>query len=88
MAGGAELAARALPELLGALPAGRRVPVRFGVLNGMQKQPGGRTTMQIRSLSSNWYDVLAFISLAAGLGLACGIALGGIALLLAAPAFS
>ena len=41
--------------------------------------------MQIDSPSSNWYDMLAFISLAAGLGLACGIALGGIALLLAAP---
>jgi len=43
--------------------------------------------MQIRSQSRNWYDVLAFLSLAAGLGLACGIALGGIALLLAAPAY-
>lgn len=43
--------------------------------------------MQIRSPSSNWYDVLAFISLAASLGLATGIALGGIALLLAAPAY-
>jgi len=42
--------------------------------------------MQIRQ-SSNWYDVLAFLSLAAGLGLACGIALGGIALLLASPAY-
>jgi hypothetical protein len=43
--------------------------------------------MQIHSQSRNWYDVLAFISLAAGLGLACGIALGGMALLLAAPSF-
>ncbi len=43
--------------------------------------------MQIRSQSSSWYDVLAFLSLAAGLGLACGIALGGIALLLASPAY-
>ena len=41
--------------------------------------------MQIQSQSSSWYDVLAFISLAAGIGLACGIALGGVALLLAAP---
>jgi hypothetical protein len=41
--------------------------------------------MQIHSQSSSWYDVLAFISLAAGLGLASGLALGGIALLLAAP---
>jgi hypothetical protein len=39
--------------------------------------------MQIHTQSSSWYDVLAFISLAAGIGLACGIALGGIALLLA-----
>jgi hypothetical protein len=37
--------------------------------------------------SSNWHHILAFLSLAAGLGLACGIALGGIALLLAAPAY-
>ena len=44
--------------------------------------------MQTRSLSRNWYDVLAFISLAAGLGLACAIALGGIALLLATPGFA
>src|SRR5258708_143884 len=42
--------------------------------------------MQTRQ-SSSWYDVLAFLSLAAGLGLACGIALGGIALLLASPAY-
>lgn len=41
--------------------------------------------MQIQSQSSNWYDVLAFISLAVAIGLACGIALGGVALLLAAP---
>jgi Ca-activated chloride channel homolog len=45
------------------------------------------TAMQIRSQPSSWYDVLAFISIAAGLGLACGIALGGMALLLAAPAY-
>lgn len=44
--------------------------------------------MRILGQSSNWYDVLAFISLAAGLGVACGIALGGIALLLAAPGFA
>lgn len=44
--------------------------------------------MQIRSQSSSWYDVLAFLSLAAGLGLASGIALGGIALLLASPAYA
>ena len=42
--------------------------------------------MQNHSQSGTWYHVLAFLSLAAGLGLACGIALGGIALLLAAPA--
>ncbi len=41
--------------------------------------------MQIQSQPSNWYDLFAFISLAVALGLACGIALGGIALLLAAP---
>jgi hypothetical protein len=39
--------------------------------------------MHARSHSRNWYDVFAFISLAAGIGLACGIILGGIALLLA-----
>src|SRR5258706_504256 len=43
--------------------------------------------MHARSHSSNWYDVFAFISLAAGIGLACGIVLGGIALLLSAPAY-
>ena len=31
--------------------------------------------MHVRSHSSNWYDVFAFISLAAGIGLACGIVL-------------
>jgi hypothetical protein len=41
--------------------------------------------MQVHGQRSSFYDVLAFISLAAGLGLACGIALGGIAVLLAAP---
>ena len=44
--------------------------------------------MQIQNPSRSWYDVLAFISLAAGLGLACAIALGGIALLLATPGFA
>jgi hypothetical protein len=43
--------------------------------------------MQQHAQSSNWYHILAFLSLAAGLGLASGIALGGIALLLAAPAY-
>jgi len=36
---------------------------------------------------STWQDIVAFISLAAAAGLACGIALGGIAVLLSAPAY-
>jgi Ca-activated chloride channel family protein len=43
--------------------------------------------MHANSRSTTWQDVAAFISLAAAAGLACGIALGGIALLLSAPAY-
>src|SRR4051812_13252942 len=87
MASGAETPARALPELLGALPARLRGTDRFGIFNASTEQTRGRTAMHARSHSSNWYDVFAFISLAAGIGLACGIVLGGIALLLSAPAY-
>src|SRR4051794_28799133 len=41
MAGGAEPAARALPELLGALPARPRGPDRFGIFNALQNNPMG-----------------------------------------------
>jgi hypothetical protein len=37
MAGGAKPAASALPELLGTLPAYRRAPICFGVLNAKQE---------------------------------------------------
>lgn len=43
--------------------------------------------MEIRQHSSTWYDVLSFLSLAAVLGLVSGVALGAVALLLAAPAY-
>ena len=44
--------------------------------------------MHASSRSGTWQDVAAFISLAAAAGLACGVALGGIALLLSAPAYA
>lgn len=45
--------------------------------------------MEIRQRSAaTWYDVLSFLSLAAVLGLALGITLGAIALLLATPAYA
>ncbi len=42
--------------------------------------------MEMQNATAGWYHILAFLSLAAAIGLACGIALGGIALLLAVPA--
>jgi Ca-activated chloride channel homolog len=42
--------------------------------------------MQLRQQSSTFVDILSFIALAAGLGLAAGIVLGTLALLLAVPA--
>lgn len=42
---------------------------------------------EIHQQSSTGYDVLSFISLAAVLGLVSGVALGAVALLLAAPAY-
>src|ERR1700682_1459135 len=47
----------------------------------------GSRPMEIRRQASTWYDVLSFLSLAAVLGLASGVALGAVALLLAAPAY-
>lgn len=43
--------------------------------------------MQARRQSSTWFDLLTFLSLAAALGLAAGVALGALALLLATPAY-
>ena len=43
--------------------------------------------MEIRRPRTTWSDILSFLSLAALLGLASGVALGAIALVLAAPAY-
>jgi hypothetical protein len=43
--------------------------------------------MEMRRQSSTWYDVLSFLSIAAGLGLLSGVAFGAVALLLAGPAY-
>jgi hypothetical protein len=40
--------------------------------------------MEARHPSTTWYEVLSFITLAAGLGLVSGLALGAAALVLAA----
>src|SRR3954451_1610212 len=53
----------------------------------MRKTPPGRSAMHIRQPASHWSDILSFLFFSALLGLACGVALGGAALLLAAPAY-
>jgi len=43
--------------------------------------------MEMHRPSSTWYDVVAFFSLAAALGLISGVAFGAVALLLSGPAY-
>jgi hypothetical protein len=43
--------------------------------------------MEMHRPSTTWYDVVAFLSLAAALGLISGVAFGAVALLLSGPAY-
>jgi Ca-activated chloride channel homolog len=52
----------------------------------MDSQTTRGAAMQVRQQSSTFVDILSFIALAAGLGLAAGVVLGTLALLLAVPA--
>jgi len=67
-----------LPELLGALPSPRRARRRFWVPNASQN-----TEREARMK-----HLLRFLGLAAGLAVAAGMVLAGIALVLAMPAYA
>src|SRR3954465_6338200 len=84
--GGGGHVVRALPELLGALPASRRATNPSAACNAKHTPPG-RSAMHIRQPANHWSDILSFLFFSALAGLACGAALGVLALLLAAPAY-
>src|SRR5688572_13945223 len=85
MAGGSPTAVRALPELLAALPAVRRAVRRICAPNVLHNEPKG-AGMKYRQAMDSTLDVLTFLAYAAMLGLCIGALLGGLALVLSAPA--
>src|SRR5689334_6336936 len=87
MAGAPARAAAALPELLAALPARRRAWRACPRWNG-QAPTHGRAFMQAQQPVRHWSDIAWFLFFSAVLGLTCGVALGGVALLLASPAYA
>src|ERR1700741_2935139 len=85
MAGRGPASVRALPQLLGALPALRRAVSRLCVPNPIDARLEG-TGMRYRQAMHSTLDVLTFLAYAAMLGLCMGALLGAFALMLASQA--
>ena len=76
--------ARALPELVGALPARGPLPAAKRLLNGRMETDQVETDQLERPA----LPLLALLALASALGIGVAVALAGVTMLLAAPAYA
>src|SRR5690348_8866322 len=65
----------------------RRAVGRAARAGGMLPTTSGELHMQVQQSARHWSDILWFLFVSAILGLTCGLTAGGVALLLAAPAY-